>query len=59
MISNSSNINKKYNYLSLHIVEHKKTTKFADGNPGPGLGQGQNMAGLNKLWCPPPLIMLI
>ena len=40
----TTNINKTYmyNHHSSQIIEHKKTTTFADGNPGASLGQAQN-----------------
>ena len=37
------------NYLSPQTIKHKKTITYANGNPGPGLGQAQKMAGLNQL----------
>jgi len=31
--------NKTNNHLLPQISEHKKTAKYTDGNPSPGLGQ--------------------
>ena len=49
-INNFTNINKTDNYLSPQIIEHtqKKTQHMHGiGNPCFGLGQAQNVAGLN------------
>jgi len=48
MVNNSTNINKANNDLSPQIIEHKKTMTY-DRNPGPGLGQAQIVAGVNRL----------
>jgi hypothetical protein len=33
--------------LSHQIIEHKNAHDICVGNPGPGLGQAQNVTGLN------------
>jgi hypothetical protein len=44
MVTNSTNINKTNNLpiILTELTEHKKTTTYDVGNPGPGLGQVQN-----------------
>jgi len=37
MIRKSTNINKKQSPVN-YLIEHKKTTTYDVGNPGPGLG---------------------
>jgi hypothetical protein len=39
MVSNSTNINKMKNNLSLQLIKHKKTMIYEVGNSGPDLGQ--------------------
>jgi len=44
IVNNYPNINKAYSHLSPQITEHKKKTiTFADGNPGPSLGQANTV----------------
>ena len=33
------------NHLTSQTIEHKKAKIYGDGNPGPGLGHSQNVAG--------------
>ena len=45
--NNFTNINKPNNHISPELTEHKKgITTYDVGNPGSGLGQAQNMEGL-------------
>jgi len=32
-------------HLTSQTIEHKKAKIYGDGNPGPGLGHSQNVAG--------------
>ena len=45
MVINSTNINKtnKFTLNLTEFTEHKKTTTFGFGNPGPGLGLGHDL----------------
>ena len=45
--NNSSNINKRSNHLTENKTGRTTTSYFE--NPGPGLGQTQNVTGLNRL----------
>ena len=47
MVINSTNINKTNNRLSKE--KQKKTMIYDFGNPGPGLGQSQDVAGIKQL----------
>jgi hypothetical protein len=49
MENNSININKTHNHLSSHITEHKMTTTYGVGNPGPGLGQTHKGGGIKQV----------
>ena len=48
MVINSTHINKTNNLLSSYL-NTKQTTIYHVGNQGPGLGQEQNVAVLNRL----------
>ena len=46
LVNSSTNIIKRNNHLSTF-----NTMTYEVGNPGPGLGQAQNVIGLNRLMC--------
>jgi hypothetical protein len=57
MVNNSTKINKINSHLK--SLNTKKNETFADGNPCPGLGQEQNMSGLNPSTESLPLFIIL
>ena len=63
VVNNSNNItlysNKRNSHLTPQIIEHKKTTTYIDGNPGPGFRQEQKCPTVAELNQPVVALYLI